>query len=42
MSWVPSWLNCCNKLYMGLPLKVTWKLQLTQKTSATMLMGAAR
>lgn len=27
-AWVTPWLDDCNVLYMGLLLKMTWKLQL--------------
>lgn len=33
-------LDYCNVLYMGLPLKKTWKLHLVKNATAQLLLGA--
>uniref|UniRef100_A0A803TAT9 Reverse transcriptase domain-containing protein n=1 Tax=Anolis carolinensis TaxID=28377 RepID=A0A803TAT9_ANOCA len=38
---VTSQLGYCNTLYMGLPLKTVWKLQLVKQEAARLLTGAA-
>lgn len=35
-----SWLDYCNMLYMGLLLKIIWKLQLVQNVAANRVLGA--
>ena len=34
-----SRIGYCNTLYMGLPLRLMWKLQMVQKTAARLLTG---
>lgn len=39
---VISWLDYCNTFYMGLFLKIIWKLQLVQNVAANTVLGAPR
>ena len=36
---IVSRLDYCNALYMGLPLRLMWKLQMIQNTAARLLIG---
>ena len=38
---VTSHLDYCNTLYVGLPLKTVWKLQVVQNATARLLPGAS-